>query len=140
MTDAKRERLPDERNGGTHGFRLKSTREGVACMKCGHVEQPAPETVRFYFTVNTYPDGRPGEVFVRADKQGTLASGALDVLGIIISLALQHGVPLKTIVAKMKDTRFPPASFTGDELVPNCSSPLDLLARYLEAKFLPKGD
>lgn len=127
MTDARRDRLGDSRNGSTYAFRLQHTRE-----------DGQQETVRFYFTVNTYADGRPGEVFIRADRQGSFMSGVLDVLGMMISLGLQYGVPLPVIIKKMKDTRFPPASFTGNGLVPNCSSPLDLLARLLEAKFLPK--
>lgn len=124
---ARRERLGDDRNSITHRFCLQRT-----------TEDGKQETVKFYFTVGLYPDGRPGEVFIRADKQGTFESGVLDALGIMISMALQHGVPLKEIVDKMKGTKFPPASFTGNGLVPNCTSPLDLLARYLEAKFLPK--
>lgn len=126
MSEAvKRERLGDDRNSITSAFRLKHT-----------TEDGKTETVKFYFTVGLYPDGRPGEVFIRADRQGTFVSGVLDVLGIVISLALQHGVPLASIVEKMKGTKFPPASFTGNTLVPNCTSPLDLLARYLEAKFV----
>lgn len=120
----KREVMPSERGGSTFAFRLQQT--GV---------DGQPETVRLYFTINQVPDGRVGEVFIRADKQGGFMSGVLDVLGIMISLGLQHGVPLDVIIQKMKDTRFPPASFTGNNIVPNCSSPLDLLARLLEAKF-----
>ena len=122
-----RERLGDERTGRTYAFRLRQTRE-----------DGQQETVKFYFTINTYGDGRPGEVFIRADRQGSFVSGVLDVLGIMISLGLQHGVPLEIIIEKMKGTRFPPASFTGNKLVSNCTSPLDLLARLLEAEFLPK--
>lgn len=121
----KRDVMPDIRGGDTYAFRLQQTGiDGV------------PETVRLYFTINRLPDGRVGEVFIKADRQGGFMSGVLDVLGIMISLGLQHGVPLTVIIQKMKDTRFPPASFTGNGLVPNCTSPLDLLARLLEAKFL----
>lgn len=126
VEDPKRQRLGDDRASITHAFRLQQT-----------TDDGRQEVVKFYFTVGMYPDGRPGEVFIRADRQGTFVSGVLDVLGVMISLALQHGVPLQMVIDKMKGTKFPPASFTGSGLVPNCSSPLDLLARFLEAKFLP---
>lgn len=120
--------MPDSRDGKTYAFRLAQT---VTDEK----GREKHEIVKFYFTINRMPDGRPGEVFIKADQQGSFLSGVLDVLGIMISLALQHGVPIKVIVEKMKGTRFPPASFTGSQLVSNCTSPLDLLARLFEAEF-----
>lgn len=51
-------------------------------------------SVGYSVGVGRYPDGRPGEVFINCDKIGTAA----DVLGresaVIVSLALQYGVPL----------------------------------------------
>lgn len=123
-----REHMPPERQSVTKTFRLQHTQGGFT------------ETIRFYITVGLHPDGRPGEVFIKADRQGSFASGILDSLGIMISLALQHGVPLATVIEKMKGSRFPPASFTGDSDVPNCTSVLDLLARWLELRFLPGGE
>ena len=127
INESKRERMPDEREGKTYAFRLQQT-----------TEDGRQETVRLYFTINRLPDGRPGEVFIRAGGQGSFLSGVLDVLGIMISLGLQHGVPIHLIIEKMKGTRFPPASFTGNAIVSNCTSPLDLLARLLESEFVPK--
>ena len=48
----------------------------------------------FTVTVGFYPDGTPGEVFVGVGKTGTdIASVARDA-AVVISLALQHGVPV----------------------------------------------
>lgn len=126
-TTPQRERLPSERASYTRVFRLRYEKQ-----------DGSPATMQFYFTAGVYPDGRVGEVFVTADKGGTLVRGALDMIGVLTSLLLQHGVPLQSVVDKMKGTRFPPASFTGDAEIPNCTSPLDLLAKWLEHKFLPK--
>jgi len=123
----KRETMPSERPAYTKVFRLPH-----------QLEDGSTGVMRLYFTVGLYDDGRPGEVFVKADKAGTIASGALDAVAIFMSMCLQAGVPLKDVVDKIKGMRFPPYGFTGDPEVKSCTSPLDLLARWLEFKFLPK--
>lgn len=125
VTTARRERLPPERASYTKTFRLRySHKDG------------STDVMKFYFTAGLYDDGRVGEVFVRADKVGTLAGGVLDAVAIYLSMLLQTGVPLPEVIGKIKGTRFPPAGFTGDADVPNCTSPLDLLARWLEKRFV----
>lgn len=122
-----RERMPVERASYTKKFRLNYQ----------HTDGRR-DVMKLYFTAGLYDDGRVGEVFVKADKAGTLASGALDAAAIFMSMCLQAGAPLREVVDKVKGTRFPPAGFTGDSDVPNCTSPLDLLARWLEHRFIPK--
>lgn len=120
-----RRRLPAERAGLTKKFRLQYT----------HKDGSADE-MKFYFRTGCYPDGSLGEIFITADRVGTLASGALDAVATLASMLLQYGVPLETITEKLRHTRFPPAGFTGgDADVKSCSSPLDLLAQYLDLKY-----
>jgi ribonucleoside-diphosphate reductase alpha chain len=121
----KREYLPVERRSITHVFRLAYLHS-----------DGRPDLMKFYFTVGLFDDGRPGEVFIKADKSGSLASGALEAVGVMISMLLQHGVPLESILGKLRHTRYPPDGFTKDPTVPSCSSPLDLLAQWLGQKFL----
>jgi len=59
----------------------------------------------------------------------------MDAVATLISVGLQHGVPLGTIVSKLKGTQFDPRGFTGADDIHSCSSPLDLLARWLELRF-----
>lgn len=49
---------------------------------------------RIYVEVGFYEDGQPGEVFLRASKCGTMVRDMYDGLAIILSVALQYGVPL----------------------------------------------
>jgi ribonucleoside-diphosphate reductase alpha chain len=116
--------LPPERASWTKAFTLAYTHK-----------DGKPDRMKFYFTVGMYEDDSPGEVFVKADKSGSLAAGALDACAIMISMGLQHGIPLHTLTEKLKGTRFGPSGFTGDPDIKSCSSPLDLLARWLEHKF-----
>jgi len=116
-----RERLPDERNGFTRHFTIRS----------------ADGPVDVYITPNTYEDGRLGEVFLRVGQTGGLARGALDAVAIVLSIGLQYGIPLKAFTSKLRGTRFPPEGMTGDpdKDLKYAASVLDLVARYLEKKF-----
>lgn len=122
-TDPRR-RMSGERAGFTRRFRLRYLHK-----------DGRPDVMKLYFVANMYDDGKVGEVFVKADRVGTLASGALDSAAVMISLLLQHGVPLSTVISKLRHTRFEPSGFTGDSEFPSCTSPLDLLAQWLERKF-----
>jgi len=81
-------------------------------------------------------DGKPGEVFITASKQGSTVNGLLDAVAILISIALQSGVPLEELVDKMRGRRFEPSGLTGNPEIPTASSILDYVARYAQAKFL----
>jgi|WetSurMetagenome_2_1015567.scaffolds.fasta_scaffold670068_2 hypothetical protein len=118
--------MPSERASFTRVFRLAYQHS-----------DGRPDIMSFYFTAGLLDDGRVGEVFIKADKTGSLASGALEAVGILLSMLLQHGVPLEDILLKLRHTRYPPSGFTKDPTLPSCSSPLDLLAQWLGQKFLP---
>lgn len=98
----------------------------------------APSKLKFYVTAGFYPDGGLGEVFIRADRVGSFMAGALDMTAMVMSIALQYGVPLDAFASKMRYSKFPPNGLTGDSEFRMCSSPFDLLANYLTARFGPK--
>ena len=52
---------------------------------------------RFTATIGFYDDGRPGEVFLRAGKSETALESMCRDLGVVASIALQHGAPMGTI-------------------------------------------
>lgn len=82
-------------------------------------------------TITELADGRPGEVFLVAGKQGSTLAGLCEALSIMTSLALQHHVPLVDIVKRLVDMRFEPAGHTGDTDLPHASSLADYLGRRL---------
>jgi hypothetical protein len=51
----------------------------------------------FTVTVGSYPDGRAGEVFVDGAKTGADTTATARDAAVMLSLALQHQVPLETI-------------------------------------------
>lgn len=121
-----RERLPDERRSITRTLRLKWPEDGT--------------DFDTYVTCGVYPDGRLGEIFLRAGKEGETLGGVLDALATSISIGLQYGIPLEVFVNKFKALRFEPAGFTGNPEIPRVTSPLDYLFRFLEKRFLPAAE
>jgi ribonucleoside-diphosphate reductase alpha chain len=117
-----RERLHTDRKSITRDFKIPVP---------GH---PQGDFI-MHATVGQYPDGRPGELFLWADKAGSLASGALTAVAIALSFQWQHGVSFEASVAKLKGMRFEPMGATGDKDYPLVSSPLDYLARWLLDRF-----
>ena len=115
-TRARRRRLPDERQAITHKFGI-SGHEG-------------------YITVGMYEDGTPGEVFIVMAKQGSTVSGLMDAFATAISLALQHGVPLTTMVDKFSHLRFEPSGFTNNPDIPMAKSVMDYIFRWMQSRFM----
>jgi ribonucleoside-diphosphate reductase alpha chain len=116
-----RTRLPDERPSITHKFSV------------GGYEA--------YMTVGLYPETRqPGELFLIAAKEGSTVSGLMDTIATLVSMCLQSGMPLKTLVRKFKDMSFAPAGFTNNGDIPMAKSITDYVFRYLGMRFMSRED
>ncbi len=83
-----------------------------------------------------YKDGTPGELFIRMAKEGSTVSGLMDSFATAVSLALQHGVPMKLMCEKFSHTRFEPSGFTGNPEIPIAKSIMDYIFRWLELRFV----
>jgi ribonucleoside-diphosphate reductase alpha chain len=117
---AMRKKLPDERRALTHKFSVG-----------GH---------EGYLTVGLYDNGQPGEIFLTMAKEGSTISGLMDAFATAISIALQYGVPLDTLISKFSHTRFEPSGFTGNPEIPIAKSITDYIFRYLASRFLSRED
>jgi ribonucleoside-diphosphate reductase alpha chain len=93
-----------------------------------------------YVTVGLYPDGQPGEIFLKMAKEGSTVSGLMDTLATMTSIALQYGVPLRDLVSKFAHVRFEPSGFTGNPEVPIAKSIVDYIFRWMGSRFLSKDD
>ena len=89
-----------------------------------------------YITVGLYPNGQPGEIFIRMAKEGSTVSGLMDSFATAVSLALQHGVPLKVLCDKFAHTRFEPSGWTGNEQIGYAKSIMDYIFRWIQIRFL----
>jgi ribonucleoside-diphosphate reductase alpha chain len=111
-----RRRLADTRESITHKFNV-----------AGH---------EGYLIVGLYDDGSPGELFITMAKEGSTIGGLMDSLGTAISVALQYGVPLESLVKKFEHQRFEPMGMTTNGDIPFAKSLVDYIFRWMGMQFI----
>jgi ribonucleoside-diphosphate reductase alpha chain len=113
----KRNRMPRERQSITHKFSI-----------AGH---------EGYITAGMYEDGTVGEIFLTdIGKEGSTLRGMMNAFATSISIALQYGVPLGTLVEKFSYMRFEPEGITQNPEIPFAKSMPDYIMRWLASRFL----
>ena len=113
----RRKRMPRERQSITHKFSIG-----------GH---------EGYITAGMYEDGSIGEIFLTdIGKEGSTLRGMMNSFATAISIALQYGVPLETLVQKFSYMRFEPEGITGNPEIPFAKSMPDYIMRWLASRFL----
>jgi ribonucleoside-diphosphate reductase alpha chain len=113
----KRKRMPRERESITHKFSIG-----------GH---------EGYITAGKYEDGTVGEIFLTdIGKEGSTLRGMMNSFATAISIALQYGVPLETLVRKFSYMRFEPEGMTSNPEIPFAKSMPDYIMRWLASRFL----
>ncbi len=113
----RRKRMPRERQSLTHKFSIG-----------GH---------EGYITAGMYADGSVGEIFLTdIGKEGSTLRGMMNSFATAISIALQYGVPLETLVRKFSYMRFEPEGITGNPEIPFAKSMPDYIMRWLASRFL----
>jgi ribonucleoside-diphosphate reductase alpha chain len=113
----RRKRMPVERQSITHKFSI-----------AGH---------EGYITAGMYEDGSVGEIFLTdIGKEGSTLRGMMNSFATAISIALQYGVPLETLVQKFSYMRFEPEGITGNTEIPFAKSMPDYIMRWLASRFL----
>ena len=112
-----RRRMPRERHSITHKFSIG-----------GH---------EGYITAGMYDDGTVGEIFLTdIGKEGSTLRGMMNSFATAISIALQTGVPLETLVRKFSYMRFEPEGMTSNPEIPFAKSMPDYIMRWLASRFL----
>src|SRR6202522_4570290 len=111
---AVRHKLQEERASITHKFKV-GDHEG-------------------YITVGLYPNGEPGELFITMAKEGSTVSGLVDSFALAVSIALQHGVPLKLLCEKFAHTRFEPSGWSTNPEIGYAKSIMDYIFRWLDLR------
>jgi ribonucleoside-diphosphate reductase alpha chain len=113
----KRRRMPRERQSITHKFSIG-----------GH---------EGYITAGMYDDGSVGEIFLTdIGKEGSTLRGMMNSYATAISISLQYGVPLETLVQKFSYMRFEPEGMTNNPEIPFAKSMPDYIMRWLASRFL----
>src|SRR2546421_11164672 len=109
--------MPKERQSLTHKFSI-----------AGH---------EGYITAGMYDDGTVGEIFLTdIGKEGSTLRGMMNSFATAISISLQYGVPLDTLVRKFAYMRFEPEGITTNPEIPFAKSMPDYIMRWLASRFL----
>ncbi|MEJ7875983.1 MAG: vitamin B12-dependent ribonucleotide reductase, partial [Solirubrobacterales bacterium] len=112
-----RHKMPVERQSITHKFSLG-----------GH---------EGYITAGMYEDGEVGEIFLTdIGKEGSTIKGLMNAFATAVSIGLQYGVPLETLVEKFAYVRFEPEGITKNPEIPFAKSLPDYIMRWLASRFL----
>jgi ribonucleoside-diphosphate reductase alpha chain len=93
-----------------------------------------------YLTVGLFDDGCPGEIFIKIAKEGSTLSGLVQGFCRAFSLALQYGLSLQDAVDRFRGMRFDPMGPTNNPAIPQATSILDYVARFLELHFITGPD
>ena len=75
-------------------------------------------------------------MFITMAKEGSTVSGLMDSFSCAVSIALQHGVPLKLLCEKFAHTRFEPSGWSGNPDIGYAKSIMDYIFRWLQLRFL----
>lgn len=91
-------------------------------------------------TVSTgeHEDGTLGEIFVDMHKEGAAFRSLMSNFAILVSLCLQYGVPLETLVKRFVGVNFEPSgAVTGHDSIVKATSVLDFIFKALALEYAP---
>jgi ribonucleoside-diphosphate reductase alpha chain len=88
-----------------------------------------------YIVMNEYPDGTLGEVFLKLGKSGSTMGSLIDGFTQLLSIALQHGVPLENLINSFIHTKFEPAGMTLNPEIRFTDSIYDYLFKLLDLHY-----
>jgi len=111
-----REELPNDRESHTHKFSVG----GYAG----------------YLIIGYYEDGRPGEMFIRMAKPGSMVSGLLDSFAKACSFLLQYGVPVEELVRSFEGVKFSPGGITSNPDIMFATSIIDYVFKWMKKRYL----
>ena len=113
-------RMPTERESVTHKFDI-----------AGH---------QGYVTAGMFDDGTVGEIFIIMAKEGSTMRGIMDCFSTSVSMSLQYGVPLESLVRKFRNQTFEPSGVTRNPDIPIAQSVVDYIFRWLDMRFLTEAE
>ena len=116
-------------------------RHALPRRRAGYTQKAAVGGHKLSLRTGEYNDGRLGEIFIGLHKEGAAFRALMDNFAVAVSLALQHGVALETLIETFTLTRFGPAgTVEGDPAVERATSMIDYVFRNLAVNYLGKTD
>lgn len=102
-------------------------------IRTAHVHEAEMAGLKLYITTSFFENGRLGEVYISAGRQGSLIKGLLDSLSTTISEMLQYGVPVKDIAKMYRGQKYEPSGFvTRHPYIKRADSISDLISKIID--------
>jgi ribonucleoside-diphosphate reductase alpha chain len=136
VSTGKAEEKKVEKKPGTNGSKAYPLRRRLSNTRKSITHKFEIAGHEGYLTVGLYEDGSPGELFITMAKEGSTIGGLMDAFGTAISICLQYGVDVKTLVNKFVHTRFEPSGFTKNPDIPIAKSLMDYIFRWMGLTFV----
>jgi ribonucleoside-diphosphate reductase alpha chain len=96
---------------------------------------------KVFLRTGEYNDGELGEIFIDMHKEGAALRSVMNCFAMLVSIALQYGVPLEVLVEQFVFTRFEPQGpVQGHDRVKFATSVIDYVFRALGVEYLRRDD
>jgi len=112
------------------------TRRKLPSKRHGITQEAKVGGNKIFLRTGEYNDGTLGEIFIDMHKEGAALRSVMNCFAMLVSIALQYGVPLEVLCNKFAHTRFEPSGFTNNPQIPIAKSIMDYLFRWLQMRFL----
>ena len=96
---------------------------------------------KVFLRTGEYEDGSLGEIFIDMHKEGAALRSVMNCFAMLVSIALQYGVPLEILVEQFVFTRFEPQGpVQGHDRVKFATSVIDYVFRALGVEYIGRDD
>lgn len=109
------------------------TRNRPYGIRYSRVHEANVSGLKLYVTLTFYEDGKISEIYMTADREGTIVKGMLDSLSKMISKMLQHNIPAEDIAHSLEGQKYEPHGFvTGHPYIKSVDSLSDLISKIIK--------
>ena len=118
-----------------------SARRRLPSKRHGLTQEAKVGGNKVFLRTGEYADGGLGEIFIDMHKEGAALRSVMNCFAMLVSIALQYGVPLEVLVEQFVFTRFEPQGpVQGHDRVKFATSIIDYVFRALGVEYLGRDD
>jgi ribonucleoside-diphosphate reductase alpha chain len=118
-----------------------SARRRLPSKRHGLTQEAKVGGNKIFLRTGEYDDGTLGEIFIDMHKEGAALRSVMNCFAMLVSMALQYGVPLDVLVEQFVFTRFEPQGpVQGHDRVKFATSVIDYVFRALGVEYLRRDD
>jgi ribonucleoside-diphosphate reductase alpha chain len=118
-----------------------SARRRLPSRRFGITQEAKVGGNKVFLRTGQYEDGQIGEIFIDMHKEGAALRSVMNCFAMLVSIALQYGVPLDVLVEQFVFTRFEPQGpVQGHDRVKFATSVIDYVFRALGVEYLQRDD